>query len=323
MFKKQKKPILLQGNLKKEPYFEGWYYKQVSKDGKTAISFIPGISLNKNDSHSFVQYIYTYTNEKNEKETKTGYIRYTIEEFKYQNKPFMIQIGTNIFTETFMAIDLQDEQLTIKGRIGFGPFHPIETSISQPTIMGPFAYIPKMECYHGIVSMNHTVSGLLMINDKKENLTGGKGYIEKDWGSSFPKQYRWIQCNHFADEETSLFFSVAHIPFHGMDFNGFISTIVVNDKEYRFATYNNSKLTKEEREGDEVRFALENKNAKLIINGKIAHAGELIAPKHGTMEKTIKEGVMGEVTFTLIDKEISEIFQDKGQMAGIEIVDDQ
>ncbi|QII81181.1 hypothetical protein G7057_00970 [Jeotgalibaca arthritidis] len=41
----------------------------------------------------------------------------------------------------------------------------------------------------------------------------GKGYIEKDWGRSFPKNYIWIQSNHFNDNQRSLFFSYAHIPY--------------------------------------------------------------------------------------------------------------
>ena len=49
MLRKIRYPILFQGNLKKKNYFEGWYYKQVSKDEKEVISFIPGISLFDND----------------------------------------------------------------------------------------------------------------------------------------------------------------------------------------------------------------------------------------------------------------------------------
>jgi len=36
------------------PYFEGWYFRMVSGNGRS-ISVIPGISLCKNDSHCFVQ----------------------------------------------------------------------------------------------------------------------------------------------------------------------------------------------------------------------------------------------------------------------------
>jgi len=79
--------------------------------------------------------------------------------------------------------------------------------------MGIFAYIPKMECSHGVVSMNHGLEGILKINGEEIDFTGGKGYIEKDWGTSFPKQYIWIQCNNFKNQTTRVFSSVADIPF--------------------------------------------------------------------------------------------------------------
>jgi len=48
------KPEIFQGNLKNKNYFEGWYFKHVSSDLKHVWSFIPGISLTKNDPYSFV-----------------------------------------------------------------------------------------------------------------------------------------------------------------------------------------------------------------------------------------------------------------------------
>ena len=39
--------------------------------------------------------------------------------------------------------------------------------------MGPFAFFPFMECYHGIVSMDHQVFGKLEINGEIVNFDGG------------------------------------------------------------------------------------------------------------------------------------------------------
>ena len=51
--------------------------------------------------------------------------------------------------------------------------------------MGPFSFVPLMECYHGILSMNHSLKGTLSFQGENLLFTGGKGYIEKDWGHSF------------------------------------------------------------------------------------------------------------------------------------------
>ena len=50
-------------------------------------------------------------------------------------------------------------------------------------------------------------------------MEGGRAYVEKDWGSKFPKTWVWIQANHFEALENSsgavgtLMLSVASIPF--------------------------------------------------------------------------------------------------------------
>jgi hypothetical protein len=68
-------PELFQGNLRKKHYFEGWYFKHVTRDLSNTFSVIPGISLAENDTHAFIQIMNGYTG-------KTDYIRYPIEEFR-------------------------------------------------------------------------------------------------------------------------------------------------------------------------------------------------------------------------------------------------
>ena len=43
--------------LKRNGYFEGWYYKQVSSDEKTIICFIPGVSARDGTVSPFIQAI--------------------------------------------------------------------------------------------------------------------------------------------------------------------------------------------------------------------------------------------------------------------------
>ena len=52
-------------------------------------------------------------------------------------------------------------------------------------------------------------NGQLTLNNSKLNFDGGKGYIEKDWGRNFPKNWIWAQSNHFQESELSL--SLIHI----------------------------------------------------------------------------------------------------------------
>lgn len=74
--------------------------------------------------------------------------------------------------------------------------YTLERTFLNPNIMGYFNYIPNLECNHEVVSMNHSLNGEIIINGESIDFNHGKGYIEKDWGRSFPEKYIWIQSNH-------------------------------------------------------------------------------------------------------------------------------
>ena len=214
----------------------------------------------------------------------------------------MIQLGENVFSESIVSVKLSDDKITIEGNLKLGSFTPIERSILMPNIMGFFAYIPKMECYHGIVSMNHSVAGILKINGEETNFSDGKGYIEKDWGTSFPKKYIWIQCNNFKNNKTSVVVSLADIPFMKKSFSGYLCNLCFEGKEYRFATYYNSKMKIEKLTNEKIIIVLEKREAIFRIEADLKQQGELIAPQMGKMETRIKEGLSGRVKINLYNK---------------------
>ena len=319
IFNKINHPIIFQGNRKDKNYFEGWYYKHVSQDEKTVVSFIPDVSFAIDDAHSFVQYIYVSLDEKGKKVIKTGYFRYPLEDFVASDKPFSIRVADNYFSESEITVKMSDDNIKVEGTMIFDSLLPIKKSFLMPNIMGFFAYVPKMECYHGIISMNHILHGKLTIDQKEIGFDEGKGYIEKDWGTSFPKRYIWIQCNNFKNKNTSVFLSMADIPFMGKSFFGHICNLVIDDHEYRFATYNNSKLKIEMITDQKIILSIEKNKTKLRIEANLSNTGDLIAPQHGKMENITKEGLSGEVKISLWDKQHEIVYEENGTMAGIEI----
>lgn len=114
MLKKVRNPIMFQGSLDKKHYFEGWYYKQVTADEQTAISFIPAVSLIDGDKHSFIQYIFVQTTETGEKSTHTGYVRYPIDQFHYQQEPFVMQIGESSSMCQYFGGNFSLEMVTLQ-----------------------------------------------------------------------------------------------------------------------------------------------------------------------------------------------------------------
>ncbi|HPR31761.1 MAG TPA: hypothetical protein PLK12_06690 [Prolixibacteraceae bacterium] len=77
---------IFQGNTRKKNYFEGWYFKMVSKDGQFILSVIPGISLSHDglEQHAFIQIIDGIT-------AQTKYFSYPIDEFSFSKEKFAIK----------------------------------------------------------------------------------------------------------------------------------------------------------------------------------------------------------------------------------------
>lgn len=303
-----------QGASRKTDYFEGWYYKNVATDLNSVFSFIPGISLNDGDSHAFIQILNGTTN-------TTSYVRYDIGEFSCLAGDFHITIGKNVFTRGYIFLDIHTDEIQVQGKLEFEKTTPYPSSLHSPGIMGWFSYIPFMECNHEVVSTNHRVNGTVLVNGHLHDFTGGKGYIEKDWGRSFPESWLWLQCNNFTDESASLFLSVAKIPWLGKSFIGFICFVLINGKFHTFATYNNSKIMRIEFSGRTMKVTLTGKKERLEITAIQGNGGTLKAPATGLMNRHIKESVSSTASFALFLKDGTLVARGEGKMAGLEIIE--
>ena len=292
-------------------YFEGWYFKNTNK--KTGISFIPGINIENGNKKAFIQVI---TGE------NSYYINYDIKDFKFSQNPFCIKIGKNLFSKYNLHIDINDEKqnLKISGDIKYSDNKNIKNNILNPNIMGPFSYISFMECNHAILSMKNKLTGMIKINDTEIKLDNGIGYIEKDWGTSFPKKYIWCQANNFKNTKASFMISIANVPFKIFEFEGVISDLIVNDKEYKFTTYNNAKIMKYEITDEMLNIILKKGNYEINVYSKFQKGIKLIAPVKGQMNKEIYESIDSLVKVTLKESD-KIIFEDESSNCGLEIVE--
>jgi hypothetical protein len=189
--------------------------------------------------------------------------------------------------------------------------------------MGWYSFVPFMECYHQVVSMNCNVTGKLMINRKEIDFTGGRGYIEKDWGRSFPSSWIWMQSNHFSNQPVSFKLSVAKIPWLTGSFVGFICAFLIQDKLIRFATYTGAKLIGLEIHEQSVEIKLQDNNYILHVTAHKAEGAELASPVLGLMDGRVKESMNAQIDVTLVSrKDQSVVFNERGRNGGLEIAGD-
>jgi len=310
-----KYPEFYHQNHNQKNYFEGWYYKQVSKDKSHTISIIPGVSFNGINNHSFIQVIY-YNKEVGLMSKK---IDFDIDFFTCKNDDFQVKIANNKFCLSGIELAINDDEISIIGKLEFSKITRVKRNILNPNIMGFFSYLPHMECNHGVISMSHYLQGSLTINGQEIDFTKGKGYLEKDWGRSFPKNYLWLQSNDFDNYSVSFFCSLATIPLKFINFEGLICNLQINGIEYRFATYNHSKATVVKITDKYLEINLKNFKYQLNIRARIDNFKSLKAPKKGAMSHTIKEGLSGEVELRLKNKSNKIIYHGTGNQSGIEL----
>jgi len=186
-------------------------------------------------------------------------------------------LDKNLFGSKGIRLSIHTPRLCAEGRLDFGPLSPLRYDI-----MGPFAFVPFMQCRHHVWSMKHSVCGTVHINDREYSFKNGYGYWEGDMGRSFPKNYVWSQC---CFKQGSLMLSVADIPIAGIHFTGIICNVLWKGREYRLATYLGAKLKylKDRRlkiaQGD-----MELEACLLEAEGR-----PLKAPANGDMIRTIHE----------------------------------
>ena len=273
-------------------YFCGWYYKCQSRDRTVAV--IPACHIAEGVKTCSIQII---------SDGGSWNVEYPISQYHMDKNG--ITIGSSHFSKQGCRLEIRADNLQVAGELRFGLFTPIAYDI-----MGPFQYVPFLECRHSVFSMRHRVDGRIAINGEVVSFCDGVGYMEGDRGSSFPKEYLWTQC---CFREGSIMLSVADIPFCGFHFTGIIGIVHYGGREYRFATYLGARAVKI-RDGEVV-----------IRQGKMAFTARrledrgkpLAAPVGGKMKRMIRESAACR-TFYCFQEKGKTVFEFTSPMASFE-----
>lgn len=309
-----KDPAIFQGTLGKKHYFEGWYLKQVGLDG-AKLAVIPGVSLSGKDNHAFIQVF-------NGRSGESHYVSFPIEEFKPEKDPFAVVIGDNRFSYSGLELNIDDD-VSIKGALKFKGTTPYRYSWNERGVMGWFGYIPFMETNHGLLSLDHKVNGTITINEDLHEFREGKGYIEKDWGSSFPSSWIWMQSNGFREAGTSFMLSTAVIPWVGSSFIGHIALLHRGGETINMSTYRGGKITNLVKSGNGVTLTVQTGKYLMRVNAVQGESVDLKSPEKGLMTGRTVESLNSTLEVSLTEKRSGDIvFSEKGLDAGLEIMDD-
>jgi hypothetical protein len=308
------RPEMYHGHGKSPPFFEGWYYKLVSADESQRYAVIPGIQLGE-DGHAFVQVLDGVN-------LKAIYHRFPLEEFWASDQEFEVRIADNRFSLEGVELQINQEGGQIEGSLEFDSPVGWPVSWRSPGIMGWYAWAPFMETYHGVLSFDHAIQGGLTIDGNKIDFQAGRGYIEKDWGKSFPQAWIWFQSNHFESPGISLTASAAIIPWLRSSFRGFIVGLWLNGVLYRFATYTGAKIEALSVADDRAELLISDAKYILELTAVRERGGLLRGPTQVDMGLRVAETLGAEVQVSLREVNGRVVFSGRGRHAGLEIQGD-
>ena len=272
------------------------------------IAVIPGVFMNENDRHAFLMVAY---------DNVSHYFRFPFEAFRSSapDDEFRVTIETvegekhrnGLFSFDELRVDvdpIEGDDATEAVRMDLtltDAARPTDVSWLMPGTMGPFSWLAIMQCNHHVLSMRHEIRGSIRIGagDEQTNVTG-IGYLEKDWGHSFPSTWMWGQANRWTGPvpvSASLFFSFASIPLgFGLELPGFLIIFEHEKQFYRFHSYLLSVVDQLEIDRQNHRFSftvvdlLSRYKLTMTAHFNAANSGALLyGPRHGRMEKFVKE----------------------------------
>lgn len=310
-------PSVFQGSDKRNPYFEGWYCKCIDKDQAIQFAVIFGFSFDIEQSHAFIQFI-------DGSDGETEYQVYPMTDTYISKTAFQIKIGNNELNASGLVLN---EQFTngkyLNVQLYFEQLEYYPVTVLKPGIMGPFRYVPFLECYHAIISCRHNIHGVFTMNGKTKQLTNAIGYMEKDWGVSMPNAWMWSQSNHPKTEEQSDYFlSIANVPLKQWQFTGCIGYIRTKERIYKFSTYT----------GVRIMAVNDDKEMKSLVLSDCTYIyhfifwnfddmGNLKAPSEGRMSRTIAETLAACASVTIYHKRSQyAVFDQEYEYVGLECV---
>ncbi len=315
-------PEAFHGRAAGRPFFEGWYVKLVTADRAQRWAVIPGVFRGDGGGgmpvdESFVQVLDGVSG-------RSWCHRFDPAEFSASDRRFEVRVGANRFDGQGVELDLPQ----LRGRIAYAsPLEPWPATMREPGIMGWYGLVPFMECFHGVVSFGHALTGTIEVEGRDVSFDGGRGYIEKDWGQAFPAGYVWLASNHIDavvgdGAEASLVASVAIIPWLRGSFRGSIVGLRHGGRLHRWTTYNRSRERLLQIDDDRVRWSMSGPDGILELEAERVRGGLLHAPLRTAMHQRVEETLDARVMIRHTDAAGRVLLEGIGACAGLEVFGD-
>jgi hypothetical protein len=141
------KPHEYHGPGTHDVFFEGWYYRFIDQSKQYSLIIIPGIYFNRKEGteYGFIQIMDSAT-------YHVTFLKYDIKDVHIARQPFGLKFGAGTFSMQHITLDVQTKEYNISGSVYFPDLYAWPVRIFSPGAMGWYAFMPFMQCYHGVLN---------------------------------------------------------------------------------------------------------------------------------------------------------------------------
>ena len=297
------KPNSIRGTFERNKFFEGWFQKVYSKAHKASFIFIYGYATqNSEDEFGFLQVLIP---------NQTPEIFYFAKnEVSCDIEQHIFRMGKNLLTTELIRIETNGLSIELNLK-NTDPFRTFKNS------MGYTYFIPNLPCYHSVLNSAQSVSGEIKHQGQCYTLDHEMGYLEKNWGTTFPESYFWVHAVDPNNTAISLLFSRAKIVWLGKTYVKHVGYLCFDGQHIELRglknfTVSNSNISPENR-------SIQIRSASAQLDLSLAYGRQVVfnGPKDGALSRTIHHQTDAKVEVSLTYENRRHQFQMVGNFEDI------
>jgi hypothetical protein len=297
------KPNSIRGTFERNKFFEGWFQKVYSKAHKASFILIYGYAThNSDDEFGFLQVL--IPNQVPE------LVYFPKNEVSCDIEKHIFRMGNNLLTTELIRIDINGLRIDLNLKSS-QPFRTFKNS------MGYTYFIPNLPCYHSVLNTAQSVSGEIQHKGLCYTLDHEMGYLEKNWGTTFPESYFWVHAIDPNNPAISLLFSRAKIVWLGKTYIKHVGYFCFDGqqielRELKNFSVSNSNLGPENR-------SIQIRSASAHLDLALEYGREVLfkGPKDGALSRIIQHQTDASIKVSLIYENRSHQFQMVGNFEDI------
>lgn len=150
--------------------------------------------------------------------------------------------ANNIIAKNKVQIDIDR---LFKGELIIEDVIDTKQSFIKPSVMGYYQYIPKLEFYEDVVALQGKINGMVCIDGKDTDFSGGSYYLQRQWGNKSPNVWLWAQCNGFKKKKSlALTIGVGRLKLWFNYYTAFAIPVYYDNRVEVFSNYNGGHIAK-------------------------------------------------------------------------------